>query len=439
MFGFLKEKLKKVVDVFSQKTQEESVPVQQVDNALEQQQSTDTQAVDTIDTDAQALDTSSSTIPSKDTKVSKNVTPQSQTTPEVQNKSTQHKDEKKITSQESKQREEKKIEVQVDTSITDKKDATTQKKHIQQKDVPTSTSSKQSSTKASTVSTSQKSSTPIVTQNEQQESVDTPETQDEPKSSSFFSRVTQVFTQSTLKEDKFEELFFELEIMLLEQNVALAVIEKLKENLKKVLVGKPHKRSDITRIITNELYATIDEVLSVPSFDIVQQIATKKPYVIMFVGVNGAGKTTTIAKVIRFLQKQQKTCVVAASDTFRAAAIQQLEQHTQALGVKCIKHDYGADPAAVAYDAIEHAKAKGIDVVLIDTAGRLHSNTNLMEELRKITKVAQPDCTLFIGEATTGNDCVYQAVQFNAVAPFDGIILTKVDVDQKGGAAISIG
>jgi fused signal recognition particle receptor len=154
--------------------------------------------------------------------------------------------------------------------------------------------------------------------------------------------------------------------------------------------------------------------------------------------VNGSGKTTTIAKMVKLFQDNNMKCVIAASDTFRAAAIQQLEEHANRLKVKLIKHDYGADPAAVAYDAIEHAKAKDLDVVFIDTAGRLHSNTNLMDEMKKIIRVAKPDMKIFIGESITGNDCVEQAKQFNEAVGIDAIILSKADVDEKGGAAISV-
>jgi fused signal recognition particle receptor len=136
--------------------------------------------------------------------------------------------------------------------------------------------------------------------------------------------------------------------------------------------------------------------------------------------------------------KNKLSCVLAASDTFRAASQEQLQVHADKLGVKMIKHDYGADPAAVAFDAIKMAKAKNIDVVLIDTAGRLHSNINLMDELKKIERVAKPDITIFVGESITGNDCIEQAVKFNEAIDFDAIILTKADVDEKGGAAISV-
>jgi fused signal recognition particle receptor len=129
---------------------------------------------------------------------------------------------------------------------------------------------------------------------------------------------------------------------------------------------------------------------------------------------------------------------MAAADTFRAAAIDQLQLHADKLGIKLIRHDYGSDPAAVAFDAIKHAEASKKDVVLIDTAGRLHSNTNLMDEMKKIMRVAKPDLKLFVGESITGNDCTEQAKQFDQAVGIDGIILAKADVDEKGGAAISV-
>ncbi len=158
----------------------------------------------------------------------------------------------------------------------------------------------------------------------------------------------------------------------------------------------------------------------------------------VFVGVNGCGKTTTIAKLAKQLKDKGVSSVMAASDTFRAAAIHQLEEHANAVGVKLIKQDYGSDPAAVAFDAVRHAEAKNIDVVLIDTSGRMHSKANLMEEMAKIVRVAKPDLKVFVGEATTGNDAVEQAKRFNEVIEFDGIVLAKADIDEKGGAAISI-
>ncbi|MDO8656013.1 MAG: signal recognition particle-docking protein FtsY, partial [Nanoarchaeota archaeon] len=157
-----------------------------------------------------------------------------------------------------------------------------------------------------------------------------------------------------------------------------------------------------------------------------------------FFGINGTGKTTSIAKLTHYFQQHKKSVVLAACDTFRAAAIQQLEEHADKLGVKMIKHDYGSDAAAVAFDAVKYAQKNEIDIVLIDTAGRLHSNTNLMSELDKIIRVAKPDLKIFVGESITGNDCIEQARQFNQLVEMDGAILTKVDVDEKGGAPLSI-
>ncbi len=167
-------------------------------------------------------------------------------------------------------------------------------------------------------------------------------------------------------------------------------------------------------------------------------VAQNKPVRIMFVGINGSGKTTTIAKIAKKLQDNKLKVVIAAADTFRAAAIHQLQEHADKLGVKLIKHDYGSDPAAVAFDTIKFAEAHGIDVVLIDTAGRLHSNVNLMDEMKKVARVSKPDFKIFIGESITGNDCVEQAKSFNEAIGIDGIILSKADIDEKGGAAISV-
>ncbi len=254
----------------------------------------------------------------------------------------------------------------------------------------------------------------------------------------FFSRIKRKITTKVLNEKKFEELFFELELALLENNVAYEVIDKIKSDLKENLVNKPVPRDKIAETIINALKQSISEVLSIETTDLLKLVNTKKPFVIMFVGVNGAGKTTTIAKIANLLKKHNKSVVLAASDTFRAAALEQLEEHAKNLNIKMIKHDYGSDAAAVAYDAIQYAKSRNIDVVLIDTAGRLHSNINLMDELKKIERVAKPDYTIFVGESITGNDCVEQAKKFSEFIKIDGIILSKADVDEKGGAALSI-
>jgi len=270
---------------------------------------------------------------------------------------------------------------------------------------------------------------------EKKEEITREEPQEEKKS--FFGKIKQSLTTKTISAEKFEDLFWELEVALLENNVSIEVIEKIKEDLQKELVNKPLPR-DVEKKIEETLKHTLQEILKFEKIDLLQKAQEKKPYIIAFFGINGAGKTTSIAKLTHYLQRNNLSVVLAACDTFRAAAIQQLEEHAQKLSVKMIKHDYGSDAAAVAYDAVKYAEKNKVDVVLIDTAGRLHSNTNLMAELGKILRVAKPDLKLFVGESITGNDCIEQAKQFESLVNVDGIILTKADVDEKGGAPLSI-
>jgi fused signal recognition particle receptor len=264
----------------------------------------------------------------------------------------------------------------------------------------------------------------------------------EEKKSGFFQKIAQAVTETVtmkaISEEKFEELFWDLEVGMLENNVAVEVIEKIKNDLKEELVNKKVRIGKTEEAIIASLAKSIDGLFLVDNINLIEEAKKKKPLKIVFVGVNGSGKTTTIAKVASMLKRKNISCVIAAADTFRAAAIQQLEEHANRLGIKMIKHDYGSDPAAVAFDAVKYAEARNIDVVLIDTAGRLHSNTNLMDEMKKIVRVAKPDLKIFIGEAITGNDCVEQARHFNDSVGIDGIILAKADVDDKGGAAISV-
>ncbi|MEK6853697.1 MAG: signal recognition particle-docking protein FtsY [Nanoarchaeota archaeon] len=270
------------------------------------------------------------------------------------------------------------------------------------------------------------------------------EIKEEPKKG-FFERITNAVTEAVtttrISEDKFEQMFRDLEVTLLENNVAVEVIDRIKADLKESLVETPIQRGKVEDAIRKALRSSI-EGLFTTAYDLKEKIreksAEKKPCKIMFVGINGSGKTTTIAKIAKLLQENRLKVVIAASDTFRAAAIHQLQEHADRLGVKLIKHDYGSDPAAVAFDAIKYAEAHGIDVVLIDTAGRLHSNVNLMAEMEKVARVSKPDLKIFVGEAITGNDCVEQARSFNNAIGIDGIILAKADVDEKGGAAISV-
>lgn len=267
-----------------------------------------------------------------------------------------------------------------------------------------------------------------------------PETIEEPEKKGFFASLTEKIITTKINEEQFEKLFWELEMALMENNVAIEVIEKIKNDLKKELVEKPIRRTKVEETISDTLKNSIEELFEKSDFDLIQEIKNKqeKPYIIAFFGINGSGKTTSIAKLANMLKEKKISCVLAAADTFRAASIEQLSHHADKIGVKIIKHNYGADPAAVAFDAIKHAKAKNIDVVMIDTAGRMHSNENLLAEMQKIIRVAKPDLKIFVGESITGNDCVEQAKTFNEAVGIDGIILAKADVDEKGGAAVSV-
>lgn len=258
----------------------------------------------------------------------------------------------------------------------------------------------------------------------------------------FFSRLTskisEAVTTTSISESKFDELFWDLEVVLLENNVAVEVIDKIKSDLKQSIVDRPIHRGKVEETVISSLKNSISGLFEFSKVDLLDKAKSKKPFVICFVGVNGSGKTTSIAKVANLLLKNKLSVVLAAADTFRAAAIDQLQLHADKLGVKLIRYDYGADAAAVAFDAVKYAQAKSKDVVLIDTAGRLHSNHNLVEEMKKIVRVSKPDMIVFVGESITGNDCVEQAKQFNEAVHIDGIILSKADIDEKGGAAISV-
>ncbi|BDZ69435.1 hypothetical protein GCM10025860_28830 [Methanobacterium ferruginis] len=224
----------------------------------------------------------------------------------------------------------------------------------------------------------------------------------------------------------------------------MEVADQIVQSVKEDLVGRKIKRrSDIADYTKEALKNAISEILVVegPNLEKLVQKAKKtgEPLKIMFVGVNGTGKTTTISKIADYYVKEGYAPVIAASDTFRAGAIEQISHHAENVGVKIIRHQKGADPAAVAYDAVEHARARNKELVLIDTAGRMQTNVNLMDEMKKIQRVVKPDLAIFVGDALTGNDAVEQARKFNDAVGVDGIILTKADADAKGGAALSIG
>ncbi len=253
-----------------------------------------------------------------------------------------------------------------------------------------------------------------------------------------FSKLSSKVKTSTIKTEHVEEIFEELELILLENNVALEVVDKIKENLLKDLEGIEVKKGEIEKTIAETLKKSISDAL-LDSPNLIKEIKEKEGvYTIVFFGINGSGKTTSIAKLASKLQKEKISCVFAAADTFRAAAIQQLEKHGENLKIPVIKQDYGSDPAAVAFDAKRYAEKNKIKCVLIDTAGRMYTKDNLIKQMEKIIRVSQPDKKIFVGESITGNDMVEQAKTFNEAVEIDGIILSKADVDEKGGTALSI-
>ncbi|MEM4719483.1 MAG: signal recognition particle-docking protein FtsY [Candidatus Pacearchaeota archaeon] len=249
------------------------------------------------------------------------------------------------------------------------------------------------------------------------------------------SLLSKIFKKE-LTEEKFEEIFKELEITLLENNVAFEIVEKIKEELKLKVIGKKDYN------LEEEIKKTIESVLIEPDNfieKIKNSLKEKKPYVILFVGINGTGKTTTLAKIAYLLLKNKLSVCIAAADTYRAASIEQLEEHAKNLNVPIIKKDYGTDAASVGFEAIQYAKKNNIDVVLIDSAGRLNNKESLMKELEKISRVNNPDMKIFVGESITGNDSIEQAKAFDEKINITGSILSKADVDEKGGTILSIG
>lgn len=248
------------------------------------------------------------------------------------------------------------------------------------------------------------------------------------------------FIGKKINEKTLDKILDEFEISLLEADVAYDVAEEIRSRVRENIINtKVRIGADPGDVVEQAFRKAMLEILSYSNFDIIKDIEkSEKPYVMMFLGINGTGKTTTIAKVARLLQRRGYIPVIAAADTFRAGAIEQLEYHASRLNVTLIKHQQGSDPASVAYDAIAHAKARGKHVVLIDTAGRMQTNRNLMEEMKKIKRVARPNHTVFVGDALAGNDIINQAKTFDENVGFDSIILCKVDADAKGGAAISL-
>ena len=244
--------------------------------------------------------------------------------------------------------------------------------------------------------------------------------------------------------DGLDTLLEELEWVLLESDISSDAVSAVIDALRNTLVGaRLRKGADLSKVLEASLKRALNNLLSAGYWDFdatVQSYVDKGdlPVVIMMVGVNGTGKTTTAAKIAHRLQSRGLSVIAAAGDTFRAGAIQQLESHCETLGIRCISSQRGGDAAAVIRDAIDSAKAKNIDVVLVDTAGIMHNKTNLMKELNKVRRIANPHLTLFVGDALAGNDAVDQAKMFQEIMKFDGAVLTKMDTDAKGGAGLSI-
>jgi fused signal recognition particle receptor len=255
--------------------------------------------------------------------------------------------------------------------------------------------------------------------------------------------VTKV-TTTELKAENLGPILSDFKINLAENDVAFPVADRICDELEKRLTGVQVKRlEDRKKIVEEKLRQVLLEVmLTNNKINLLKMVEAKRekgePFVLLFVGINGTGKTTTIAKVAQFLRDKGYSIVLACSDTYRAGSIEQLEEHARRLGMRIIKHKYGADPTAVAYDAISHAKAHGINVVLIDTAGRMQTNQNLMNELAKVKRVVTPDLTVLTVDSLTGNDAVMQAEEFHKCVGIDATILTKVDADVKGGSALSV-
>jgi len=264
------------------------------------------------------------------------------------------------------------------------------------------------------------------------------------KLKSGFKGLVNKVTTTELKAENLAPILSDFKMSLCENDVAFPVADKISDELVERLAGVPVKRlDDKKKIVEDNLRAVLLEVmLTGKRIDLLKFADEKRkknvPFVLMFVGINGTGKTTTIAKVAQFFRDKSYSVVLAGADTYRAGSIEQLEEHGKRLGMRVIKSNYGGDPAAVAYDAVCHAKAHGINIILIDTAGRMQTNQNLMNELVKVKRVVGPDLTVLTVDSLIGNDAVMQAEEFNKSVGIDATILTKVDADVKGGSALSV-
>jgi len=259
----------------------------------------------------------------------------------------------------------------------------------------------------------------------------------------FFGKIIGSLKSKKLDESDFDKIWEELEMFLLEINIAYEIVSRIEEKLREEIIGGSFDRFSLSKSVKKVLISEVGEVLKKREDDLIAKIKQvriknpNEPVKIMILGVNGTGKTTTIAKICHLFEKNDLKLVVAAADTFRAAAVEQLEEHSKKVGFKLIKHIGGSDPAAVGFDAINHAKAKNLDVVIIDTAGRMPNNSNLMQELKKIERVCQVDYNIFIGDSVSGNDLMDQIELFDKIVKIDGLVLTKTDTDERPGSVVT--
>jgi len=246
--------------------------------------------------------------------------------------------------------------------------------------------------------------------------------------------------KTVIEEEDLQSHLDDLELALLSSDVEMSVANEILDGVKENLTGQTRRRLSSTgNLVRDALRESLYDVINVGQFDFDERVQqADKPVTIVFTGVNGVGKTTSIAKLAQYFEERGLSTVLANGDTYRAGANEQLEKHAENLDKKIITHEQGSDPTAVIYDAVEYAKANDIDVVLGDTAGRLHTSDDLMAQLEKIDRNIDPDMTLFVDEAVAGQDAVNRAREFNDAAEIDGAILTKADADPQGGAAISV-
>ena len=259
-----------------------------------------------------------------------------------------------------------------------------------------------------------------------------------------FSKLYDSIAKTELKGGDLERVLEEFQLELIESDVAVTVADYVCNELKGKLKQEQFTRfsdprAKVKEVLEEVLLSVLNRAGHLDVFELIEKKkAAGEPLIIVFVGINGTGKTTSIAKLAHILQKRGRTVILASSDTYRSGAIEQLEEHARRVGVRIIKHQYGADPAAVAFDAVNYARAHSVNAVLIDTAGRMGTNTNLLEEMKKIVRVAKPDLTILVVDALTGNDAMEQGKVFSQAVKIDGIILAKLDADVKGGGAVSL-